>query len=393
MAETRSVMHLISTAGPGGAEMVYFNIVAELGSVGWTNLPVVAWEDWLTDELRKRSFSPVVDASKSRFDAGYISRLVRLVREHSIDVIHAHLFGPGVEASIVGLITGVPVVCTIHGRGDLMPNERFKRLKFGLLNRGLARAVFVSDSLRDYFLDQGPLRPELTAVIPNGVKIDALEAPSRRATALPPAISADSFLVASVGNLREVKRYDVLIRAAALLKERSSGYQFVIAGQGEDPLLTRYQNLARELGVGDSVHFLGFVEDVDSILDAADLFALTSDSEGFSIATVQAMARGLPVIASRCGGPEEILEDGRTGLLFDCGSPEQLANLIEMMRADPSRRQDLGSAARSAARSRYSLQAQISSYESLYEEVISSRRRIAGKSRVERSAAALDSVR
>lgn len=368
MIDRCSVMHLISTGGPGGAEMVYINLVTEFDSQGVSCLPVVAWEDWLTDELRIRGFSPVVDASKSRFDFGYISRLVRLVREQSIDVIHAHLFGPGVEASIVGMITGVPVICTIHGRGDLLPNERLKGLKFALLNRGLARAVFVSDSLRDYFLEQGPLRPERTAVIPNGVTIDGTRT-AAGAAMLPSSVRPGAFVVAAVGNLREVKRYDILIRAAAILKERAD-YQFVIAGQGEHELLTRYQNLAAELGVADSVQFLGFVDDVDGILEAADLFALTSDSEGFSIATVQAMAHGLPVVASRCGGPEEILEEGRTGLLFDTGAPEQLADLITTLRTDPVRREALGSAARLAARTRFSLEAQIDSYRALYHEVI-----------------------
>lgn len=367
-ARVFKVLSLISTGGPGGAERVFLDLLERLPSQNFDSIPVVAWEDWLTDELRFRGFSPVVDASKSRFDFGYISRLVRLVREQSIDIIHAHLFGPAVEASIVGLLTGVPVICTIHGRGDLLPNERLKWLKFALLNRGLARAVFVSGSLRDYFLEQGPLRPERTAVIPNGVTIGDTRTAAGTAM-LPPPAQPGAFVVAAVGNLREVKRYDVLIRAAATLKERGD-YQFVIAGQGEKSLLTRYQNLAAECGVADSVHFLGFVDDVDGLLEAADLFALTSDSEGFSIATVQAMAHGLPVVASRCGGPEEILEEGRTGLLFDTGAAEQLADLIASLHADPSRRRELGSAARVAARTRFSLEAQIASYQALYEEVI-----------------------
>lgn len=366
------ILHLISTSGPGGAETVFLNIATELDPDRWSSLAVVAWEDWLTERLRERGLSPVIDASRSRFDFRYIWRLARLVREHSIDVIHAHLFGPSVEASLVGLITGVPVVSTIHGRGDLSPNERFKRLKFAILNRGLARVVFVSDSLRDYFLGQGPLRPDLTAVIPNGVTIEDSRTPRGR-TALPTPVQPHAFVVAAVGNLREVKRYDVLIRAAAILKEQGD-YQFVVAGQGEDSLRTRYQNLAAELGVAESVHFLGFVDDVDGLLEAADLFALTSDSEGFSIATVQAMAHGVPVVASRCGGPEEILEEGRTGLLFDVGAPEQLAERIASLRADPSRREELGSAARIAAQTRFSLEAQIASYQELYEEVIDGRR-------------------
>lgn len=369
------VLHLINTAGPGGAETVYLNLISGLAAREWTSLPIVGWDnDWLPAQLRNRGFEPVIAASTSRYDFRYLRRLARLVRDHSVDLIHAHLFGPAVEASIVGRLARVPVVGTIHGRGDLRADERLKGLKFALLNRGLARAVFVSDSLREHYLNQGPLRRDITTVIPNGVEFTTAH-PITDSSPLPEWVSEETFVVAAVGNLREVKRYDVLIRAAALLKERGCVVQFVIAGEGPEWLLQELLQLAAELRVEDCVHFLGFVEDVDAILRNADLFALASDSEGFSIATVQAMAHGLPVVVSRCGGPEEIVDEDRTGRLFDPGAADQLAELIAQLQMDPDERQRLGRAAREDAESRFALDRQVQQYEDLYRELLTDGRR------------------
>jgi glycosyltransferase involved in cell wall biosynthesis len=147
----------------------------------------------------------------------------------------------------------------------------------------------------------------------------------------------------------------------------------VIVGQTPPALHAELIALRDALGLRESVSFTGFREDVEAALAAFDLFALTSDSEGFSIATVQAMASGLPIVATRCGGPEEILEDGRTGVLVDTGSPEQLADAIERLRHDPSARAALGRAARADADARFSLSAQVRSYERLYEAAIRER--------------------
>jgi len=369
-----NVLHLINTAGPGGAETVYLGLVDTLDPRKWRSYPVVPEVHWLTEQLVARGHKPILESCRGRADLiGHLRRMAGLVRRHAIDVIHSHLWGPSVEASLLSILTGVPVVCTIHGRGDLAPDERLRNLKFRLLNRGASRVVFVSESLRRYFLEQGPLRPELTEVIPNGVDMTRHVPGAQRAAPESLGVPPGRFVVGAVGNLRPVKRYDVFLRAAAILKERSPDYFFVIVGQTPPALHAELIALRDALGLRESVSFTGFREDVEAALAAFDLFALTSDSEGFSIATVQAMASGLPIVATRCGGPEEILEDGRTGVLVDTGSPEQLADAIERLRHDPSARAALGRAARADADARFSLSAQVRSYERLYEAAIRER--------------------
>jgi glycosyltransferase involved in cell wall biosynthesis len=110
-------------------------------------------------------------------------------------------------------------------------------------------------------------------------------------------------------------------------------------------------------------------------MHAFDIYVLTSRSEGFSLSTIEAMASGLPVVATRCGGPEQIVEDGATGFLVENGSPDAVANAIDRLRRDRDQRARFGTAARDVVMKRYTLEAQVRAYEALYDRVLTPRRR------------------
>lgn len=369
----RRILHLINTAGPGGAETVFLRLVTGLDRSRWESIPFVPEVDWLTHELRNAGADPHIDRARSRFDLGFFRRLSGFLRRERIDVIHSHLFGPTVEAGILSRITSVPTIGTIHGVGDLSPRESLKALKFGLVRQGVARLVFVSDSLRDSFLSRGNFPRARTEVIANGVDPAAHMLTRDAAVREELGIPEDAFVVGAVGNLRPVKRYDLFLQMAALLHSRDPNYRFVVVGQDSEPLHGELLSLRSSLGLEGIVHFTGFRGDVERILPSLDLFTITSDSEGFSIATVQAMASGLPVVATRCGGPEEILEDGITGRLAPTGDVAAMAEVVEALRRNPQQRASLAAAGRRSAARRFSSDAQIARYEALYEAVIAER--------------------
>jgi glycosyltransferase involved in cell wall biosynthesis len=117
------------------------------------------------------------------------------------------------------------------------------------------------------------------------------------------------------------------------------------------------------------VQFVGYRDDVHEFYRALDLYLLTSHHEGFSLSTVQALATGLPVVATRCGGPEEIVTDGSDGVLIPAGSPAAVAVAIAALARDPVRRSALGAAARATAETRFSTRAMLGQYEALYESL------------------------
>lgn len=372
MNASRNVLHLINTGGPGGAETVYVNLVGGLDPDRWIPVAISPNREWMYDRLVSMGVEPILLRSRKRLDRRYLLGLARIIRERNVQLIHSHLFGPSITASMLGLICGIPVVSTLHGEGDLSPSESFRRVKFGLLRRGAHRVVCVSEPLRQYFLGAGDLDPERTVVIPNGID-SAFFAPHDRGLRSELEVGEDEFLVGAVGNLRAAKGYDVLLRAAALLKEQSPGFRFVIVGQAQGDLHRELLQLRDALGLSETVLFAGFRDDVPRAMAAFDLYTISSRSEGFSLSTVQAMAAGLPVVATRCGGPEMILEDGVTGLLVDVESPARLAEGIARLRTDPAERQRLAAAGRAAALGKYTLDEQVRRYELLYDECITER--------------------
>jgi len=376
MTRPTTVMHLISTGGPGGAETACVNLIRGLDPARWRGIAVVPEKGWLYDELRRLGAQPIVLDSGSRFDfPRYSVALARLARHHKVGLIHGHLFGPCYSASLLGLLMNLPVVGTLHGQVDLHPKESFKRIKFGLLNRGATRVVFVSESLRRFFLGTGLLRAEITTVIPNGVDAARFSRATDRSSRAAFGASDNEFLVGAVGNVRPAKGYDILLRAAALLKARYANYRFVVVGEADSDLGAKLLSLRDELGLADCLSFAGYMNDIAPALNAFDAYAITSRSEGFSISTVEAMAAGLPVVATRCGGPEEIIDDGITGILVENKSPEAITVAIESLRIDPRRRRELGDAARTAVRRRFTIEANLHAYESLYERCLVEHRR------------------
>ena len=316
MADRTTVLHLINTGGPGGAEQVFVNLVRELDRTRWRSIAVVPDGGWIYREVKAAGLEPVVLTHGVHTDLPrYIFALGRLIRRYDISLIQSHLFGPTFVASLLGLRYGIPVVGTLHGEVDLHPHERLRKTKFALVNLGATRIVFVSEALRRFFLDTGALREEITTVIPNGIDSTAFNCPRDRSLREEFGAFGDEFLVGAIGNLRAVKGYDVFLRAAALLKARASGYRFVVVGHDDGTVTEELLSLQTELGLESDVVFAGFRDDVPRCLTALDLYALTSRNEGFSLSLVEAMAARLPVVATRCGGPEQILRHGVTGHL------------------------------------------------------------------------------
>ena len=173
--ERGTVLHFIDTTGPGGAETVFLQLAAGLRDHGWAPRTVLTGPGWVLDSVRELRLPVDVVETRGRFDLSYIRALRRLVREHQVKLIHAHLFSPAVYASLVGALSGVPVVATFHGASDAVSGSFGRRLRYRLIDRK-AHVVCVSEPLRDTLQSLAPIRPERLRVIPNGVDVAAFSA-------------------------------------------------------------------------------------------------------------------------------------------------------------------------------------------------------------------------
>ena len=299
--------------------------------------------------------------------------LMRLVRRERIDVVQSLL-----ESSDV-LCAVLPdpferSTARISSRRDMgiFKSDRLT-LASRLLNRRFDRVVAPSQAVLDIVARTESLRPTSARVIPNGVDIvkfaPVRDKGARRSTL--PGIARESLWLVCVASLRPVKGHVHLIRALSLARSKGHDLSLLLIGEGAER--TNIERTARAHGVLSHTHFLGKRDDVDAILPLCDIKVLPSLSEGLSNALLEAMACGLPVICTRVGGNPETVSDGVDGLLVPPSDDEALALAIEALAENGPRRLEMARMARAAIEARYSLDAMVNAFSSLYTAAAASR--------------------
>jgi glycosyltransferase involved in cell wall biosynthesis len=298
----------------------------------------------------------------------YLFALLRLARRFRVDVILTHLYGSAVYASMVGTLLSIPVVSVLHGQTDVPRSERFASVKAAIVRKGCSEVIFVSDHLKDHLRPRLGLPPAQCAVIPNGVDTRVFRPSRDFSLRTELGLSDDTVLIGAIGNIRKPKAYDVLLRAMCTLVDRPHRLHLVIAGDCANALGMQLKQLKHELGIERHVTFLGLRPDVSRILNNLNAFVLSSQTEGFSIACIEAMACGVPVIATRSGGPEQILQD-QAGLLVPTADPEALATAVELVISSKELAADLTQRALKRVHEQYSLTTMLARYQILLERV------------------------
>jgi glycosyltransferase involved in cell wall biosynthesis len=269
--------------------------------------------------------------------------------------LYANIFGlPGAA------LARVPV--RIGSRRELNPDKSAGQIRLQRLAYRSATKVVANSPAARRMLEAEGVESTSIAVIPNGVNLAAYAHPGR---------ARPLRTVITVANLRPEKCHEVLLSAAASLTHQYPALRFQIVGAG--PGRAALEQLTAVLGLGGHVEFLGHREDVPSLLAAADAFVLPSRSEAFPNGAIEAMAAGLPVIASAVGGLPDLIEDGRTGILVPPGDAPALAAALRSLIDDPLRAEAIGLAARAEVRQRYSFDRMIASFEALYESELHAR--------------------
>jgi glycosyltransferase involved in cell wall biosynthesis len=366
-----SILHTIETGGPGGAETILLKLASQLDPARFRSLVLLPRKGWLSSQLEKANIPTFFVHSNAWYDFRLPRTLVALARQEKVDLIHSHLPDQNFYCSLVRPFARSKVVVTYHGSEQLSPSEGLKSAaKLAVVKRRANAVVVVSDYLKQKFIAAG-FPSERVIRIHNG--IDAPPVPNETRANIREALGCvnGSPLVGTVANIRESKGYDYFLRAARLVADSMPEVRFAAAGEADPELSRKLIRLRQELNLEEQVLFLGFRRDVDQLLTAFDLFVLPSVSEGFSLATVEAMAAGRPVIATRSGGPEELIEDGLTGILVPRKDPQSLAAKICELLRNPPLASSLGHNAKTAVQSRFSLARMVAEYGALYETVLS----------------------
>jgi len=365
MAQRIRVLYVVNDFVAGGAERHLIEL--------WRRLDRGAFEVTIACFRREGSFAaeagavgwPIVDLGMNRriYDAAGLRgllRLVTLIREFRPDVVHGYLFGPNLFAAIAGRLCGVPAVVVAKRNVDAFESPRQVAVQW-LAHRLATHVTAVSDAVAESSVALGVPRARIT-VIPNGVDVARFaDRPADRARL---GINGGLPVIGSVGCLAARKDYGTMLEALALMRARGREVQAVLVGDGRDRL--ELEGKAQSLGLADRVRFLGERSDVETLLPAMDVFALSSREEGIPNALLEAMAAGRPAVATAVGGTPEVLTDGETGWLVPPGSPEALAAALEQAIGDPAEAARRGAAARSAAEQRLGIDAMARRHEAFY---------------------------
>ena len=349
------VCHLIGSLQYGGAERQVVNLlnhlpfearfVLEIGCPATEGLHLALGADVIRASLPVRLRRLPLD----------IVRMARLLCRWRIDVLHTHMYWANLIGALAGRLADIPVVVTSeHGKNNWKMG-RHRWLERRLISPLVDLRICVSEDIRQLRRDVDGVPAEKLAYLPNGTNLPTLDArPDNRTPVL-----------GSVGRLVEAKDYRTLIEAAARLHDSGMDFHLCIVGDGPERADLERVIAAHELG--GVVELVGAQSDVPSWLRGFDVFVLSSIREGQPLALLEAMAHGLPIVATRVGGIPSTVEDGVEAALVGPGRPEELAATLQALLYDRQRRETLGRNARLRAERDFSIEAVATRYAQVYQ--------------------------
>jgi glycosyltransferase involved in cell wall biosynthesis len=362
------ILQLVGNLDASGAETVVVNLANGLSDLGH-DVSVCSRK---TGQLAPRVRVPLDIVPKNgTVDWKYVRELSALVRRRDVDIIHSHLFGSDLDGFMVATITNRALVSTIHGADAIRTAKR--RLAYHVIARKADRVVVVSEALQAHFSNRR-IRQDVDLVL-NGVPFPvASMAGDQKRVEL--GLRPDQLVVGAVGNIKRVKGFEVLIAAFETVKARRKDAVLLVAGANEDQAYwNELHALIAQHHLGGSVRLLGGRSDVSELLKVFDVYVVASHYEGTSLALLEAMTAGLPIVATDVGGNAAVIQNGQSGLLVPCGEPAPLAEAIVRLAGDADVAGRLGRAASDAATSQYSLDAMVRRYETLFREVMRARQK------------------
>jgi glycosyltransferase involved in cell wall biosynthesis len=375
--KTIRVLHVVGDSRFGGAA----RIILRLGQIARA-------EGWQVDVL---TTDPVFQQATRQYDLGVVNldvirrdirplwdlaglfRLVDLLRREPYQIVHTHTSKAGFVGRLAARLAGVPVIVhTAHGfafheRSSVSARYFYSTLEW-IAARWCDRIVSVSQFHRRWALDLGICEEPKILAIPNGIADvrNPILAPAELRRRL--GVREGHLLILSLARLAADKGLEYLIEAAAILQNTERRFQVVIAGDG--PVRGLLESRTRNLGIANRVTFLGFREDVDDLLAACDLVVLPSLREGLSIALLEAMAAGKPIIATSIGSHLELASQANIARLVPPANAQSICAAILRLARDPALMAQLGTSARALFESYYTEDRMLSGYRQLYFDLL-----------------------
>jgi len=369
----RKILIHIETSGPGGAETVVLNIAKHLDRKEFIPIVMLHKSRWLHKQLAEAGVETVIVPSGRSWDIAFFFKLIRYCKQNEIDLIHSHLPGANLYASVVGKLLGIPVICTFHNE-FILPGTvpKFNSIKQFLIRNLASSLVMVAEYMKQEYMTKGKFPSQKVMTIYNGVSPnESSESFDHEAFKQAIDFHEGDILIGNIANLRPAKGHPILIEAAAIVCRKIPEAKFLLIGEeGDGTIKNEILRFIDKYNLKDRVVLLGFRKDISQILKYIDIFMLSSISEGLPMSVVEAMRSSLPVVVTNVGGLPEVVKDKQNGYLVLSRDPQALAEKLIKLAKDEKLRKTMGKKGREIAVSMFSLDEMISNYQSLYRKLL-----------------------
>lgn len=371
-AQRPHVAYLINSLNFGGAETLVAEMAGALTDAFKIFVICLDEPGILAGGLRKAGIPVFCLWRQPGIDLNVAFRLAAFWRRHKIEIIHAHQCTPWFYGALSRMLFRKPrLLFEEHGRfypevknpGRVLVNRVFIRGR-------THRLVAVSEDVKRRLVDYEGLSADRIAVIYNGVRpVPALsrarKAEIRKSQGVPP----DAFLVGSVGRIDPIKNYPLLVESFAAAAQCRNEFRGILIGDG--PERTKIEALVRSCRLQSRFGLTGYRSDARDLVQCLDLFVLCSLSEGTSVALLEAISAGIPVVVTAVGGNPEIVEHGKTGWVIPSDSKKSLTSAILEASADREKTRRYAEAGKRRYEEKFSFDAMISNYRAIYRDLVS----------------------
>ena len=371
MENKLKILYVFAALPVGGAEQVLVTELKGLDRDLFVPLVCVISEKGPMGQMIEQMGIPVIPLhrlKKTQFDYGIIREIKEIILREKIVLVHTHLYDGGKYGRIAARMAKVPGI--VHTAHNIYVK---RRTKYHLINRILSsftdRIIAVSEAVKESLVRYDRIKRKKIQVIYNGIDLSKFDGPSTQYEVRAElGIQPDEYVIGVIARLEEQKGHRYLLEALSNIPEHLASLKILIVGDGQ--LRSALEAETKKKGLSSNVFFLGTRKPIAPILRALDLFLLPSLWEGFSMAILEAMAAGIPVVATRVGGAGEVITSGQDGLLIPPGDAQSLAEVIKDALRHRTKYLEMARIGRERVRQNFSQEKHMEALQALYLQIL-----------------------
>jgi glycosyltransferase involved in cell wall biosynthesis len=372
VTRTYRLLHIIDHLGSGGAQETLLSLLKYADRQRFqVEVATLHGQGYYWEAIRRLQV-PIHSLSPYKFVPLYLSNLLYLLRRGKFDLIHCHLTASNLIAKPLAVLAGVPYILNYDQNDIHRKEQKWLMWLDRLANLLTHHIVAVSASTRDFLLQQEKVSPEKITVIYNGVDLErfrpAAAATNRLTWRHQWNLPENCLVVGGVGRLRRQKNFSFFLQVAREVLQNLPEVCFVIAGEG--PEREKLESLAHDLGIASRVRFLGYVRDMAALYPAMDVLLMTSHAEGTPLTILEAMAVGVPLVATQVDGMAEVLDDEADAFLVPPGDVSLFAQRTCRLLQDKLLAWQFGQSALAKVHKHYAAPAMARQVEAIYQRCL-----------------------